>query len=80
MSSFFGTSSIYSLPEDNYWSSGVVAYRQNSLSNDEPFLVELPKSSRPLLHITPLVGKRNHRAAMRNYEFTSLSKSIRFYS
>jgi len=46
MSSFFGTSSIYSLPEDPQWSSGIVAYRLNSLRNDEPFLVELLKSTR----------------------------------
>src|SRR5215213_462523 len=58
ISSFFGTFSIYWLPEDNYWSSGIVVYRLNLLRNDEPFLIELAKLWRPSLYITPLVGKR----------------------
>ena len=53
MSSFFGTSRIYLLPEDKLWSSGIVAYRRNSLHNKKLILVEPPKMPRPLLHVTP---------------------------
>ena len=58
ISSFFGICSIYLMPEDQYWSSGIVAYRPNLLRNVEPVLVEVPKMSRPLLYMTPLVGNR----------------------
>jgi hypothetical protein len=52
MSSFFGTPCIYSFPEDKYWSSGIVVYKLNLLSNNKPFLVEILKMTRPLFNAT----------------------------
>ena len=59
MSSFVGTSSIYLLPEDNYLSSCIAAYRLDSSNNHGLFLVELPKIPHPSLHTTLSVGNRN---------------------
>ena len=66
MSSFFGTCSIFLLTEDNSWSSVIVAYRLNSLSDDGPLFVEPPKNVGAIAPDHPISGQEQMTDPRRN--------------